>query len=78
MQSTLGISDHDDSWNSVCEKIVQTEKAYRKRKEGFWHSLWYKAGDSRDILEGWTSLIPNQYGLAIVKASIAVIFKVNV
>lgn len=53
------------------------EKAYRKSKEGFWHRFWYGMGNEKEVAKVWLDLIPNEYGLAVVKTGIAVVFKVR-
>lgn len=62
--------------DSLAEKIAALEGTYKKRQEGFWHRLWYGIGDKKEIAEAWIGLIPNEYGLAVVKTGIAVLFKV--
>ncbi|KAH2459094.1 hypothetical protein KXW63_001861 [Aspergillus fumigatus] len=39
------------------------------RHKTFWHSLWYHVGDTKDTLDPWVALIPNEYGLAVVKTA---------
>lgn len=75
--TVLGIRVQGDSWDGLCEKINHTEDRYSNRKEGFWHSIWYKMGDYSSMLDGWVALIPDAYGLAVVKTGLAVVFKVS-
>jgi hypothetical protein len=63
--------DHD-----LCDRIAAMEKAYGKSKEGFWYRLWYGIGNAKDIAEAWLDLIPNEYGVSVIKAGMAVVFKV--
>lgn len=53
------------------------EKAYEKSKQGLWHRLWYRMGDEKEIVSAWLDLIPSEYGLSVIKAGIAVVFKVS-
>ncbi|KAI3340822.1 hypothetical protein F4824DRAFT_517265 [Ustulina deusta] len=59
----------------LCDRIGDMEKAYRESKQGLWHRFWYGCGDVRDITEAWLDLIPNEYGLSVLKAGVAVVFK---
>ncbi len=61
----------------LCDRIGDMEKAYRESKQGLWHRFWYGCGDVRDITEAWLDLIPNEYGLSVLKAGVAVVFKVG-
>jgi hypothetical protein len=63
--------------NGLSDKIGEMETAYKKTKEGFWHRLWYRMGNNQEIVSAWLDLIPNEYGLFIIKAGIAVVFKVG-
>jgi hypothetical protein len=70
----IPVTTFDDG---LSDKISEMEKAYEKTKDGFWHRLWYRMGNNQDIVSAWLDLIPNEYGLFIIKAGIAVIFKVG-
>ncbi|KAI1737130.1 hypothetical protein F4680DRAFT_429473 [Xylaria scruposa] len=59
----------------LCDKIGNMEKAYRESKQGCWHRFWYSCGDVKDIAEAWLDLIPDEYGLSVLKAGVAVVFK---
>ncbi|KAJ2978700.1 hypothetical protein NUW58_g7413 [Xylaria curta] len=59
----------------LCDRIGDMEKAYRESKQGLWHRFWYGCGDVRDIAEAWLELIPDEYGLSVLKAGVAVVFK---
>jgi hypothetical protein len=60
----------------LADKLANTEARYTDRQKTFWHSLWYHVGDTKDTLDAWVALIPNEYGLAVVKTGLAVVFKV--
>jgi len=61
--------------SSLCDKIASMEKAYGETNQGLWHRLWYGMGDSREVVEAWIGLIPDAYGLSVVKTGVAVVFK---
>lgn len=61
----------------LCDRIGEMEKAYRESKQRLWHRFWYGCGDVRDITEAWLDLIPNEYGLSVLKTGVAVVFKVG-
>ncbi|AEO53772.1 hypothetical protein MYCTH_2295558 [Thermothelomyces thermophilus ATCC 42464] len=61
--------------NSLADKIGAMEKAFGKSKQGLWHRLWYGLGNNKDVIEAWVDLIPDQYGLSVIKAGLAVVFK---
>ncbi|KAH2192370.1 hypothetical protein KXW59_007024 [Aspergillus fumigatus] len=54
---------------------ADAKKLEELANETFWHSLWYHVGDTKDTLDPWVALIPNEYGLAVVKTGLAVVFK---
>lgn len=68
--------DSRDAWDRLSEKISETETGYSDTKNGFWHRLWYNIGESEDICHAWVALIPDSYGLAVVKTGLAVVFQV--
>ncbi|KAK4154461.1 hypothetical protein C8A00DRAFT_14394 [Chaetomidium leptoderma] len=61
--------------NHLCEKIGDMEKAYDGSKKGLWHRLWYGMAGQREIIGAWLDLIPDEFGLSVIKAGIAVVFK---
>jgi hypothetical protein len=63
--------------DGLSDKIGEMEMAYKKTKEGFWHRLWYRMGNNQEIVSAWLDLIPSEYGLSVIRAGIAVIFKVS-
>ncbi|ROW04740.1 hypothetical protein VMCG_04873 [Cytospora schulzeri] len=40
-----------------------------------WHKIWYGIGDSSEVVNVWIDFIPDEFGLAVVKTGLAVIFK---
>lgn len=78
MPKVLKIPRHSgESWEEICEKVNRTQKEYSDSTEGFWHRIWYKIGDSKELVSPWADLIPDAYGLAVVKVGVAVIIKIG-
>ncbi|KAE8449419.1 hypothetical protein EG329_008027 [Mollisiaceae sp. DMI_Dod_QoI] len=73
--TTLGIQYEGDTWDGLCEKINQAQKGHTDATKGTWHSIWYKMGDAKNDLDGWLNIIPDAYGIAMVKTGLAVVFK---
>lgn len=63
-------------WETLSEDIMKSQKDYESSKDGFWRKIWYDIGDAKDAIDPWFALIPNDYGLAVVKTGVAVLFKV--
>lgn len=63
-------------WDDLTESLLAAENDYADQAKDRWRRIWYGLGDKADIVNPWIELIPNEYGLAIVKASVAVILKV--
>jgi hypothetical protein len=62
--------------DDLCNQIGEMEKGYSESREGLWHRFWYGM-DNMDV-EGWLDLvIPDEYGLSVIKAGIALVFKVG-
>ncbi|KLU92193.1 hypothetical protein MAPG_11139 [Magnaporthiopsis poae ATCC 64411] len=62
-------------WETLGEEIMKSQQDYEASKSGFWHKIWYGVGDAKDAIDPWVALIPSDYGLAIVKTGVAVLFK---
>lgn len=75
----FGIKFEDDAarLTEISERLSSIEDGFVAGKSGFWHSLWGHLGDGNWALDGWIALIPNDYGLAVVKTGLAVVFKVS-
>jgi hypothetical protein len=68
----ITVTKFDDS---LCDKIAAMEKSYTQSRQGLWHRLWYGMADNKDIVEAWVDLIPDDFGLSVIKAGVAIIFK---
>ncbi|GFF70747.1 hypothetical protein IFM62136_07911 [Aspergillus lentulus] len=77
LPENLGLQFQEDAkqLDELADKLADTEARYTDRQKTFWHSLWYHVGDTKDTLDAWVALIPNEYGLAVVKTGLAVVFK---
>ncbi|KAH7309774.1 hypothetical protein B0I35DRAFT_440600 [Stachybotrys elegans] len=68
----INVTTFDDG---LLAKINSIEKGYEQGKQTLWHRFWYGMGDKKDVVEAWLEVIPSEYGLSIIKAGIAVVFK---
>ncbi|PWY83637.1 hypothetical protein BO70DRAFT_361719 [Aspergillus heteromorphus CBS 117.55] len=64
-----------DKLEKLSERLAGAEDRYKGQKKGFWHSIWYHVGDGQEVVSNWLALIPNEYGLAVVKTGLAVVIK---
>ncbi|KAL4784387.1 hypothetical protein BJX76DRAFT_357119 [Aspergillus varians] len=55
--------------------LTESQNQYENRQGGFWRSIWHGIGDDGGAMDGWIALIPNEYGFAVVKLGLAVVFK---
>ncbi|RYO82950.1 hypothetical protein DL762_006372 [Monosporascus cannonballus] len=56
-------------------RISRMEKAHKDIKQGLWHKMWYGIGRNKESLDAWIDVVPDDYGLALVKAGLAAVFK---
>ncbi|KAI0402853.1 hypothetical protein F4802DRAFT_335597 [Xylaria palmicola] len=61
-----------DEINGVEEKAHGTERGPR----AIFSKLVLKVGENQEVIDPWLNLIPNEYGLAVVKCGIAIILNV--
>ncbi|KAK4150083.1 hypothetical protein C8A00DRAFT_46436 [Chaetomidium leptoderma] len=72
----LGIrlpESHNLKWDDLSEKIGLMEKQCKGARMGLWHSLWHKMGQSQEAADAWIAFIPDDYGLSVVKAGLALL-----
>ncbi|KAL8387243.1 hypothetical protein RB595_010051 [Gaeumannomyces hyphopodioides] len=62
-------------WETLGEDIIETSQDFEASKSGFWYKIRYGVGDAKGAVDPWFTLIPSDYGLANVKAGVAVLFK---
>lgn len=63
-------------WDDLTESLLAAEQDYEDRGKERWRRIWYGLGDKADVTTPWIDIIPNEYGLAIVKSGVAMILKV--
>lgn len=64
------------AWDDLTESLLAAEKDYEDQGKDRWHRIWYGMADKTELVTPWIEIIPNEYGLAIVKTGVAVILKV--
>lgn len=60
----------------MCSQVLKAKDDYTEREDGMWHKVWYGLGDASDMTNIWIDFIPDEFGLAVLKTGLAVIFKV--
>lgn len=63
-------------WDALCDQVLTTQQDYNEQIQGPWRRLWYGIGNTSEVVDAWIEVIPSEYGLAVVKTGVAVIFKV--
>ncbi|ROV99656.1 hypothetical protein VSDG_03101 [Cytospora chrysosperma] len=64
-----------EGWETMCNQILNTQRDYTEKENTIWHKIWYGMGEASEIVNVWIDLIPDEFGLAVVKTGLAVIFK---
>ncbi len=67
-------------WDDLFEQIAraQGEHGANGAKKSQWYKyLWRKAGSKAEAVEPWLQLIPDEYGLSLLRGSIAIVFHVR-
>ncbi|KAJ6111188.1 hypothetical protein N7486_003423 [Penicillium sp. IBT 16267x] len=77
LPENLSVNFENDSkkLQQLSETLTYAESNFSTQNSGFWHSIWGGIGEGRSVLDGWVALIPNEYGLSVVKMGLAVVFK---
>lgn len=65
-----------DGWETTCNQILKAQSEYTEREKGPWHKIWYGIGNASEVVNVWIDFIPDEFGLAVVKTGLAVMFKV--
>lgn len=65
-------------WDDLTKSLLAAEEDYEDRGKDRWRRIWYGLGDKAELATPWIEIIPNEYGLAVVKTGVAVILKVCV
>lgn len=64
-------------WDELTKKVLAAEQSNTDQNESKWREIWWGIGESSEVVSAWVELIPNEYGLAIVKTGLALIFNVR-
>lgn len=75
--SHLGIQFSNDAWDDLFEKICGTESETEEKNRNVRRLFWYKMGNKREHILPWLALIPDAYGLEVIKAAVALVLKVS-
>ncbi|RAH76602.1 hypothetical protein BO86DRAFT_249007 [Aspergillus japonicus CBS 114.51] len=77
VKTILGAKPNDcSSWEAVFDRVTEAEKEWQTADEkgarAIFSKAWLKLGDKRELIDPWINIIPDSYGLAVVKAGFAV------
>ena len=76
-QSNTSKGETLSKWEKLSNDMLKSQADFEDGKEGgFWGKIWYNLGGAKDAVDPWIALIPNEYGLAVVKMGVAVLLKV--
>jgi hypothetical protein len=67
------------SWDDVFDQMARAKGKYEEKFNGpnhFFHWLWRKAGNASEAVDPWLQLIPNEFGMAVARGAIAIVFHV--
>ncbi|PYH94010.1 hypothetical protein BO71DRAFT_441273, partial [Aspergillus ellipticus CBS 707.79] len=76
--SALDIDTTDTSWETLYDRLSEAETEWQSTghgARGLFATVWMKIGENRELVDPWINLIPDNYGLAVVKMGVAVVFK---
>ncbi|RYP23553.1 hypothetical protein DL765_001067 [Monosporascus sp. GIB2] len=73
--SRVALAEKVRQMENLSLRISRMEKAYKDTKQGLWHKMWYGIGRHKESLDAWIDVVPDDYGLALVKAGLAAVFK---
>ncbi|CAK7232194.1 hypothetical protein SEUCBS140593_008180 [Sporothrix eucalyptigena] len=67
------------SWDDLFEQMARAQGDHKDRvahKGNWFRYLWRKAGTQKDAIEPWLQLIPDEYGLSLLRGAIAIVFHI--
>ncbi|KAN0104281.1 hypothetical protein V8E51_010026 [Hyaloscypha variabilis] len=76
---TISQNPTKKAWNDLFDKAVTAEEDASKSENGIlaiFSQMFVTVGENSDIIDPWISLIPDPYGLAVVKSAILIVLKV--
>lgn len=62
-------------WDTVCNKVLSTQKDYTERQQSSWRRIWHGVGKASENVDVWVGWIPDEFGLAVVKTGLALVIK---
>ncbi|PWY83401.1 hypothetical protein BO70DRAFT_361519 [Aspergillus heteromorphus CBS 117.55] len=76
--STLNIDTTNYTWDALFDRLSAAETEWQATGQSatqLFAKAWLKVGENREVIDPWISLIPDSYGLAVVKSGVAIILK---
>ncbi|KAK5651126.1 hypothetical protein OQA88_13265 [Cercophora sp. LCS_1] len=73
---TVGPETPKEDWNALFTKVNSAEEAAHgkgKSPSAIFSRFALKVGENREFIEPWVGLIPDEFGLAVVKSAIAIL-----
>lgn len=64
------------SWDDLYDKISTEEAQFIGTGQSSLRLFWYKLGERKEGINAWFGLIPDEYGLSVVKAAVALTLQV--
>lgn len=71
--------DEMQKWNRQLDKLAETDLKAANLKKGasrVFSRMLITVGEKKETIDRWVNLIPNDYGLCIVKSGLLVLMKV--
>ncbi|KAJ8120222.1 hypothetical protein O1611_g10421 [Lasiodiplodia mahajangana] len=78
-KTDVGPNTPKPEWDGLFDKINEVEERAHGTEHGpraIFCRLALKIGENKEVIDPWVSLIPNDYGLAVVKCAIAITLNV--
>lgn len=78
---TLGPETSKEDWNELFTRVNTAEEAAHgegKSPSAIFKRFVIDVGENKKYIDPWIGLIPDQYGLAVVKSAIAILLNVSI
>lgn len=72
----IGAEASKEDWEALYNAVTADDLA--PSPQGRVSKIVDIVGKNKDLIDPWVSLIPNEYGLAVVKTAMAIVLKVRV
>ncbi|KAK6823052.1 hypothetical protein RU639_006101 [Aspergillus parasiticus] len=72
------IPDNECPWSVVFDRLAEAERKWATGDKGaraIFAKTWVKIGENKEIIDPWLNLIPDSYGLAVVKTGVALLLQ---